>query len=51
MNKVLIEEASESDRRLMSRIFEGISRLPKEGKGMVHIASFYFAYRLSPVCV
>lgn len=30
--------------------FEGNTVLPKDGKGMVHMASFYFAYKLSPVC-
>lgn len=30
--------------------FEGNTVLPKDGKGMVHMASFNFAYRLSPVC-
>lgn len=30
--------------------FEGNTVLPKNGKGMVHMASFNFAYRLSPVC-
>lgn len=31
-------------------LFEGNSVLPPDGKGMVHMASFDFAYRLSPVC-
>lgn len=30
--------------------FEGNTVLPEDGKGMVHMASFNFAYRLSPVC-
>ena len=30
--------------------FEGNTVLPKDGKGMVHMASFNFAYRLSPEC-
>ncbi len=30
--------------------FEGNTVLPENGKGMVHMASFNFAYRLSPVC-
>lgn len=30
--------------------FEGNTVLPKDGKGMVHMASFDFAYRLRPVC-
>lgn len=30
--------------------FEGNTVLPEDGKGMVHMASFNFAYRLTPVC-
>ncbi len=30
--------------------FEGNTVLPVNGKGMVHMASFNFAYRLAPVC-
>lgn len=30
--------------------FEGNTVLPEGGKGMVHMASFNFAYRLTPVC-
>ncbi len=30
--------------------FEGNTVLPPDGKGMVHMASFNFAYRLAPVC-
>lgn len=30
--------------------FEGNTVLPVDGKGMVHMASFNFAYRLAPVC-
>lgn len=30
--------------------FEGNTVLPKDGKGMVHMASFNYAYRLAPVC-
>lgn len=30
--------------------FEGNTVLPKDGEGMVHMASFNFAYRLRPVC-
>lgn len=30
--------------------FEGNTVLPEDGKGMVHMASFNFAYRLAPVC-
>lgn len=30
--------------------FEGNSVLPADGKGMVHMASFNFAYKLAPVC-
>ncbi len=30
--------------------FEGNTVLPPDGKGMVHMASFNYAYRLSPVC-
>ena len=30
--------------------FENNTVLPKDGKGMVHMASFNFVYKLSPVC-
>lgn len=30
--------------------FEGNTVLPENGKGMVHMASFNFAYKLTPVC-
>lgn len=30
--------------------FEGNTVLPPDGEGMVHMASFNFAYRLAPVC-
>lgn len=30
--------------------FEGNTVLPPDGKGMVHMASFNFAYKLTPVC-
>ncbi len=32
------------------RTFEGNTVLAADGKGMVHMASFNFAYRLAPVC-